>query len=342
MRIGEKIGRMRIPGVALSRALAGFVLGLAIAAPSIAAWQPSLASGTVVEAAERLKAGEYLWAPQIAPEGPVLIVISRTTQRAIVYRNGIPIGITTVSTGRPGNETPTGIFTILQKDADHRSNLYDDAPMPFMQRLTWGGVALHAGQLPGYPASHGCIRLPYEFARALFGVTRLGLTVVITDEAALPWAAPGTAPFSVRVSPTTAPEFVWQPERSPAGPISMVISASDGRMIVLRNGVLIGSASIALEGGVRETSAWMLKTEQGGSARWLRLPLPGQAGFKSNVTEEDRRKFSAPEGFRKALVEIVGPGTTVVVTNDSLEQSGTGDKVTVLEAEDPTGSAPPD
>ena len=147
-------------------------------ASSVHAYEPSLAGGTVLEAAQRLKPGEFLWAPQVAPEGPLLIVISLATQRAVVYRNGVPIGITTVSTGKPGHSTPTGIFTILQKHVEHYSNLYDNAPMPYMQRLTWGGIALHGGHLPGYPASHGCVRLPHEFARLLFGVTRVGMTVV--------------------------------------------------------------------------------------------------------------------------------------------------------------------
>jgi hypothetical protein len=95
----------------------------------------------------------------------------------------VRIGTTTVSTGRPGNPTPTGVFQILQKKKMHHSNLYDDAPMPFMQRLTWDGVALHAGRIPGRPASHGCVRLPLEFAQKLYGVTYHGGTVVVTDAA---------------------------------------------------------------------------------------------------------------------------------------------------------------
>lgn len=114
--------------------------------------------------------------------------MSLATQRAVVYSNGVPIGISTVSTGRPGFETPTGTFVILQKRVEHYSNIYDNAPMPYMQRPTWGGVALHAGQLPGYPASHGCIRLPLEFARLLYDVTHHGMTVVITDRPAVPRA----------------------------------------------------------------------------------------------------------------------------------------------------------
>jgi lipoprotein-anchoring transpeptidase ErfK/SrfK len=92
---------------------------------------------------EALKPGEYLWAPGIAPEGPVTIIVSLKTQKAYAYRNGVAIGVSTVSTGTKGFATPTGVFTVLQKDADHVSNLYKDAAMPFMQRLTWGGIAMH-------------------------------------------------------------------------------------------------------------------------------------------------------------------------------------------------------
>ena len=92
-------------------------------------------------------------------------MVSIPQQRAYVYRGGTLIGVTTVSTGRPGHDTPTGRFEILEKRREHFSNLYNNAPMPFMQRLTWDGIALHAGQIPGRPASHGCVRLPLEFAR---------------------------------------------------------------------------------------------------------------------------------------------------------------------------------
>ncbi len=114
---------------------------------------------------DALAQGEFIWLGDVARSGPLLMVVSIDEQRAYVYRNGVLTGVTTVSTGKKGHETPTGVFTILQKNKDHFSNIYNNAPMPYMQRLTWGGIALHAGGLPGYPASHGCIRLPSEFAR---------------------------------------------------------------------------------------------------------------------------------------------------------------------------------
>lgn len=113
------------------------------------------------------------------PKSPVMVIIKLKMQLAFVYRNGVRIGVTTVSSGKPGKKTPTGIFTILQKNKDHKSNLYNSAPMPYMQRLTWDGIALHAGNLPGYPASHGCIRLPAPMAKALYGLTKIGDVVEI-------------------------------------------------------------------------------------------------------------------------------------------------------------------
>lgn len=135
----------------------------------------------IAEAEAALDPGEFVWQPERALAGKVEMVVSIPLQRAFVYRGGTLIGVTTVSTGRPGHTTPTGTFNILQKRREHYSNLYNNAPMPFMQRLTWGGIALHAGQIPGRPASHGCVRLPLEFSRLLFGVTELGGTVHIVD-----------------------------------------------------------------------------------------------------------------------------------------------------------------
>lgn len=119
---------------------------------------------------------------------PLKLIISIRRQRMTVWDGLNKIAETPVSSGRNGYETPTGVFSILQKNRTHFSNLYDDAPMPFMQRLTWSGVALHAGALPGYPASHGCIRLPFTFARQLFDMTRVGARVIVASEELQPQA----------------------------------------------------------------------------------------------------------------------------------------------------------
>jgi hypothetical protein len=121
---------------------------------------------------------------------PVLVMVDLAKQRGYVYRGGALLAITTVSTGKPGHDTPTGVYPILQKKKVHHSNRYEDdrgrpAAMPYMQRLTWQGVALHAGRVRERPASHGCVRLPRQFAEQLYTVTRSGDIVVISEDASL-------------------------------------------------------------------------------------------------------------------------------------------------------------
>jgi hypothetical protein len=115
-----------------------------------------------------------------AAGGDIRVVVSLAQQKAWVFRAGALIATSPVSTGRRGHETPAGTFPILQKQVHHRSNRYSNAPMPYMQRLTAYGIALHAGALPGYPASHGCIRLPRAFAKRLYGLTGPGTRVTVT------------------------------------------------------------------------------------------------------------------------------------------------------------------
>jgi hypothetical protein len=128
----------------------------------------------VIKEIHMLEPGEFTWHPERSPQGAVAIVVSIPEQLVHVYRNGIRIAVSTCSTGREGHATPTGVFTVLQKDKDHRSSTYNNAPMPNMNRLTWDGIALHAGNLPGYPASHGCVRLPLAFSAKLWTVTQPG------------------------------------------------------------------------------------------------------------------------------------------------------------------------
>ncbi len=153
-----------------------FVMALALSAASAFA-DPSITDDQV----NRLRHGQYIWHPELAPDGQLSIRVDLSTQRASVYRDGTRIGATTISSGRRGYRTPTGVFRILQKDKSHRSKKYGNLPMPYTMRLTWDGVALHAGGVPGYPTSHGCVHLPRGFARALFKEARLGTRVVMTD-----------------------------------------------------------------------------------------------------------------------------------------------------------------
>ena len=126
-----------------------------------------------------LKPGEYVWAAKAPESGDPRVVVDLVTQMAYVYRGDALIGAASISSAKKGMITPLGRWTVLEKKKFHRSRKYDNAPMPYMQRLDEYGIAFHGGMNPGYPASHGCIRLPMKFAEKLYGVTRLGSPVVI-------------------------------------------------------------------------------------------------------------------------------------------------------------------
>jgi lipoprotein-anchoring transpeptidase ErfK/SrfK len=128
-----------------------------------------------------LKPGQFVWSEKAhQATGASRVIVSIADQRAYVYRGETLVALTTASTGKPGHRTPTGTFKVTEKRKVHFSSKYNNAPMPYMQRLTDYGIALHAGVIPGHPASHGCVRLPHKFAADLFKVTSVGTTVVIT------------------------------------------------------------------------------------------------------------------------------------------------------------------
>jgi hypothetical protein len=303
----------------VKRILAFAAIGLLAAAAPAAAQQVDLTSGSVVEAVRHLKPGQYVWASEIAPQGPMLLIVNVATQRAVLFRNGVPIAATTVSTGRPGHATPTGVFTILQKQVEHFSSLYSSAPMPYMQRLTWQGVALHAGNLPGYPASHGCIRLPAAFAKVLYGETKVGMTVVITRQQTIPRVAP-TPAIAMDGSGSSAmtSDFDWEPSKSNEGPVSILVSSADQRAIVLRNGVIIGSAPVAIDGAVTGTWAYALRGIDGQGQHWVRLALSSKPNEPTEVAKTEWSRFHAADDFRRAVATIIVPGTTIIVTSDAI------------------------
>lgn len=227
---------------------------------------------------------------------------------------------------------------ILQKAVKHKSNKYSAAPMPFMQRLTWDGIAMHAGRLPGYPASHGCIRLPLEFAKLLFGITKLGLTVVITDNPLAPEIVPtpGLLDEASTDGYALSQLYRWQPQKASKGPITIVVSGRDHRIIVLRNGVEIGSGAIAIDGPVTTTEAFSLNSvDPSGGIHWLRLPLPGQAaGTPPEMTAVEHARGHFSEKLRQNILTVLAPGTTLLITRDSIKSSGTGTRLTVITAGD--------
>jgi lipoprotein-anchoring transpeptidase ErfK/SrfK len=122
------------------------------------------------------------------PTSPLLLVVSIRRQKVRVYDANGEIASSRISSGRPGFDTPTGVFSILEKNVYHVSNIYSGASMPYQERITWSGIAFHAGVVPGFPASHGCIRLPFAFSKKLYGLTKLGSRVVVTSEEVVPIA----------------------------------------------------------------------------------------------------------------------------------------------------------
>src|ERR1700744_4580469 len=149
--------------MAIRLTLAALAALTALTAPAFAAKQPA----QPVEATAPREAGE-----------PIMAIVSIKSQQVTFYDADGWILRAPVSTGTTGRETPAGVFALLEKDKDHHSTLYDDASMPNMQRITWNGIALHGGPLPGYAASHGCVRMPYDFPGNLFDKTRIGMRVI--------------------------------------------------------------------------------------------------------------------------------------------------------------------
>jgi hypothetical protein len=339
-------------------AFSGALLNTAARADSVPFWGAKT-SVPIDTPLDKLRKGEFLWIGDAVTAGPIVMVVSVTEQRAYVYRNGILIGATTVSTGRPGHVTPTGVFTVLQKQKEHRSTIYDGAPMPYMERLTWGGVALHAGGLPGYPESHGCIHLPSEFARLLFDISPNGMTVVIGSDATAPErvAHPGyLAPVKfVDGQPIEGHPFApneaerWNPELAPSGPISIVLSQGSQRIVVYRNGIEIGRARLAVSGDTPLVNHALVLTEGPSSVpdpyvpdatkyRWLRLGVPGHMG--ENGTQVDPAavaRIEIPPDFVARLNKILTPGTTLLVTSAALQSQTSGPMVQVVDADPPSG-----
>jgi L,D-transpeptidase catalytic domain len=287
-----------------------------------------------------LKPGEYWWKPQLSPQGPVVALVSIPQQTMHVYRNGILIGRSSVSTGSKGHDTPGGVFTILEKKETHRSKKYDNAPMPNMQRLTWTGIAMHSGQLPGYAASHGCIRLPYDFSQLLFAATSNGGTVVVGDgKTPTPHLAsnPGLllapadfAPGMLR--PLAQNDYDWNPDRSTEGPMTMVVSSADRAVYVYRNGKPIGRAAVEVTGSGRlgshvftlleGSSGKMSRLAPGREAgRWMRVSSSGRAMEADDIASRLRL---GPE-FAQKVADAMKPGTTVIVTDQQVVRKPTSD-----------------
>src|SRR5450432_3659150 len=138
------------------------------------------------------------------PQGPLIIAISIQKQRLKIYDAAGFFAESPISSGMPGHPTPMGVFSVIQKQKLHHSNIYSGAPMPYMQRITWSGIAIHAGVLPGYPASHGCIRMPMAFAMKMWNWTKMGARVVVTPGEMTPSSFSHPLLVALKVAPQPA------------------------------------------------------------------------------------------------------------------------------------------
>ncbi len=295
----------------------------------------SKASQPVDTELNSLKPGQFIWKGNGVPFGPMRAEVNIAEQKVYLYRNGILIGVSTISTGRFRRSTPTGAFTVRRKNRYYRSRKYDNAPMPYAQWLT-ASIAMHAGKLPGYPASHGCIRLPTGFARLLFASTSIGMPVAISRKvpldsnySATPLVANSKAEkLSNTATLSPAKNFRWQPEISTVGPVSIVINKTHQHILVYRNGIEIGRAKLlALQHEkLRGTHAYIM--QKGGAAginsfspdapsqRWLEVELPGYNAKEGVMLDSSvLQQPSIPVDFAKALNSILTPGTTLLITD---------------------------
>ena len=163
--------------------------------------------------------------PAEKPQGPFILVVSIKNQRISLYGNGKLIETSSVSTGTPGHDTPQGVFTVIEKDRHHKSNIYSSAPMPYMQRITWSGVALHEGFVTGRPASHGCIRLPQAFAARLWEITQLGARVIIAPDDVTPMSIAHDRLFAMKPKAAMPPVAALQPDPVPTARIRLATNA---------------------------------------------------------------------------------------------------------------------
>lgn len=291
---------------------------------------------------ESLRNGEFTWAPEIAPGGPIAVLVSLDEQRAYTYRNGILIGKSTVSTGKPGHETPTGVFATTFKDKNHHSSIYHNAAMPYTERFTNDGVALHAGGIPGYPESHGCVHLPSEFARLLFEAAPVGMTVVVANSATQPqfvdhpaFLSPITDKGQLAANRRLFADepFRWEPEKSDSGPLAMVVSRYDGRMVVLRNGVEIGRVKVQFINPDKPvgTHVFVAREPVANKPKWIGVGVVGHMDDANTSPDPEVVKdLQVPHDFVALVTPLVDTGTTLIVTDAAIMEHTTGKEMAVI------------
>jgi hypothetical protein len=265
------------------------------------------------------------------PAEPIMAIVSLRNQQITVYDTKGWILRAPVSSGQKGRETPAGIFSIIEKQAEHYSNLYDDAYMPHMQRITWSGIALHGGPLPGYPASHGCVRMPYDFARRLFGMTKLGMRVIVapSDVAPVEIVHPALFPTQPRAGTLAAAraaeadEAASKADRAKLATVTASREAAQAMMRAAENFKLRAEAQLAAadragtSAGAAETSEQAEDGKATAAARaveveaqWaaakaeLQPKFDAVASAREAAVMAENVRVAAAEAARKATVDL--------------------------------------
>ena len=279
MRSGEIALRRRATNVLIA---VGAVALAATATPAAAyqSWglfgpvvqpQPEPLYAPVRRPSKRDKARKFIAdqirVPEKLPAGPLQIVISVKKQQMTLYAGGQPVAHSQVSTGVPGHPTPQGVFSIIQKQIYHESNIYSSAPMPYMQRITWSGVAMHQGVVPNHPASHGCIRLPAAFAKRLWSLTKIGVRVIIAQD-------------DVPLAEINNPRLV---ALAPAAKVSELPA------VKVRYATVESVSDAPLKGSIDAREEARIESAID------RMVQAGMAEAESNATDEDDKTAIAPE-----------------------------------------------
>jgi hypothetical protein len=294
-------------------------------------------------------------------KGPLQIIISIEEQRISVYENGALIAHSAVSTGVKGHPTPLGVFSVLSKEKWHRSNIYSNAPMPYKQRITWSGIALHAGDLPGYPASHGCIRLKHDFAIQLWHLAKRGTRVIIArdnprpvevenphlfrmkSEMARSSVEPGTTrvaddgPVAVTAAENpgaTSQASVRQPApASPTmrpqkvAPISIFVSRKLGKLFVRQGFTPLFDVPVKIQSpeeliGTHVFEATALPNA-GGTIRWTVVTIPEKFGSATSPETHNRSAKRAIETVSQKTEKASAAFNRIEIPQDAVEKIST-------------------
>lgn len=268
-----------------------------------------------------------LWGPK--PRGTVLLTIALSEQKMTIWDDGEPVARVPISSGVEKHPTPTGLFSVLIKKSFHRSNIYSNAPMPFMQRITWSGVALHQGHVPGRPASHGCVRLPADVARKLFTYTPIGCRVIIADKAIEPTRFNSSRlftalPQALRLATVSEVPPVASTEPMPArvGHVALFISAKENKLFMRQNFQPVLESEIRIDGtaplGTHLFTAMRINKDDG-AVQWSQVTMP-----ESHLPQLDARaaieRVTIPAEARRDVARALHQGASLIVTDQGFNR----------------------